>query len=314
MEAASVPDPQDPQKDAEEKQVLPNEILHQPITGATSTGDLDADDGIRRFMRVRIDDLHVDHSYQRDLSLDLVEKIARDYDPAATSAITVSRRANGDMYIVNGQHRAAGAKRAGEEYIHAEVFDGLTQKQESALRLKGNTRRTDRPQERFAAQVSAGDPESLAIVQVVEQFDTKVNRNPDANRGINAVSSLEEIYRRDRNGTILADVLAMIQDSLGEVHGRNVGVSMLKGVAFLLERNGSDMDRRRMVDKIKDHGVQGIHRIATNHKAAMGGAMWTNYYRAMIEVYNERLGQAAKLEWRTTGYSKDYKTGGESNQ
>lgn len=263
-----------------------------------------------RFEIVPIDSLEVDHSYQRDLSLDLVEKIGREYDRSAIGAITVSKRANGAYYIVNGQHRGAGALRAGETVIIAEVFEGLTVEEESALRLKGNTRRGDRPQERFQAQVRAGDPESLAIVNIVSLFDTKVNRSPDQKRGINAVASLEDIYRRDRNGTLLTRVLEFIQESLGEVQGANTAVPVLKGVAFMLERHGSEMDRKRMVEKIREHGVRGIHRIATAHQAALGGAKWMNYYRAFIEVYNERLSERARLEFRTTGWSKSESGGG----
>jgi hypothetical protein len=269
---------------------------------------------IRRFMRVRIDDLHIDHNYQRDLSLDLVDQIDREYDPRATSAITVVKRANGDLYIVNGQHRAAGAKRHGEEYIMAEVFEGIDPEHEAKLRLKGNTRRTDKPQERFRAQIAAGDPESLAIQGIVERFDSQVNRNPDQNRGINAISALETIYRRDRNGTTLARVLEMIQASFGECHGKAVSVAMMKGVAFLLDRNGSDMDRQRMIEKLSQYGPTGIHRIAVNIKAAMGGAMWMNYYRAMVEVYNEKLGERARLEWRTTGATKVFAPAGEGRE
>lgn len=259
---------------------------------------------VRRFERVRIDDLHIDPAYQRDLSLDLVEKIAREYDPSATSAITVARRKNGDLYIVNGQHRSGGAKRAGEEYVVAEVFDGLSPAEEAELRLKGNTRRTDRPLERFKAQVAAGHPESIAIAKIAEEFGTKVNRNPDANKGLNAVSALESIYRYDRNGTMLTRVLEFVQQAFGDAHGPNVKVAVLKAVAFLLERHSDEMDRARMVEKLGQYGVSGIHRIATAHKGAMGGAMWVNYYRAFIEVYNERLSEGARMEWRTASYTR----------
>jgi hypothetical protein len=113
---------------------------------------------------VKCADLNIDPYYQRDLSRELVEKIKRNWDAAGAGYIVVNRRQNGSLYIVNGQHRVAArmelAVEAGDESggeIVSQVFNGLTQQQEAQLRLIGNTKRTDTSQERFRAQVAAGD-------------------------------------------------------------------------------------------------------------------------------------------------------------
>jgi hypothetical protein len=54
---------------------------------------------------------------------------------------------------------------------------------------------------------------------------------------------------------------------------------MIKGVAWLIERHESEMDRGRVVEKMKRDGVDMIERKARSIKLSNGGALWVNYYR-----------------------------------
>lgn len=262
------------------------------------------------FSVVRIDDLQVDHSYQRDLDVNLVQKIARHYDIAAAGPIVVSKRQDGTLWVVNGQHRAAGAKTAGEDEVIAQIVDNSAvpfdeaRQLEAELRLKGNDRRSDKVQERFRAQLAAGYRESIAIVEIAEQFGTRINPWPDPKRGINAVSTVEALYRKDHGGHLVR-VFEFIQESFGSADGPTVQVGILNAVSWLLERHGAEMDRGRMVERIGHEGIDSLMRQARSHKAAMGGALWMNVYRAMVGVYNERLPESKRLSWRTSTPQKE---------
>ena len=255
-----------------------------------------------------IDDLHVDHTYQRDLSADRVQSIAAKWDIVAAGPIVVSRRANGDLYIVNGQHRAAAAKMAGETHVIAQVVNDLTAKQEATLRLKGNYRLGDKAMERFRAQLAAEDPESKAIVTLCEQFETRINATPSTEHGINAITAVETMYRRNK-GILLTRVFEVIRLAFGRVEGKYATVGMMKGIEWMLEKHHDGLDRGRFVDRLAAEGPEGLERKARSHKAAMGGALWTNYYRAMVEAYNHRLPEGSRLEWRTGGWSKERESG-----
>lgn len=247
---------------------------------------------------VTLADLKRDPAYQRPISQDLVDEIARTWDIVAAGPIVVSRRRNGELYIVNGQHRSAAAMQAGEKEILAHVINGLTAKEEAVLRLKGNKRRNDTAQDRFRAQVSAGDQESKDIIAVVESLGGRVNFHPDAKYGINTVSSLETIFRKD-GGILLTRTLELIVAAFGNLDGRHSSVSLLKSVAWLLENHTDDMtDMHRLRERLQIVGVDEIDRKARNHKVVMGGALWMNYYRAIIEAYNDRLSDAKKLDLR----------------
>lgn len=261
------------------------------------------------FEVVRIDDLKVDHSYQRDLDVNLVQKIARDYDIAAAGPLVISRRSDGSLFVVNGQHRGAAAKTAGETEVIAQVIDmsGVpldeARKIEAELRLKGNTRRGDKVQERFRAQLAAGYRESLAIVEIARQFGTRINPWPDSKHGVNAVSTIEALYRKDSGGHLVR-VFEFIQEAFGSVDGPTSTTAVLSATSWLLERHDHEMDRKRMVERLGVEGLDALMRQALSHRAAMGGSVWMNVYRAMIGVYNQRLPENKHLTWRTSASSK----------
>lgn len=261
------------------------------------------------FEVLTIDDLKIDHAYQRDLNVDLVQKIARDWDIAAAGPLVVSRRADGSLFIVNGQHRAAAAKTAGEEEVIAQVVDMTevpldeARKLEAELRLKGNSRRSDKVQERFRAQLAAGYRESLAIVEIADTFGTRINPWPDGRHGINCVSTVEALYRKDRGGHLVR-VFEFVQEAFGQVDGPTSTSTILAGVSWLLERHDHGMDRKRMVERLGVEGTDQLMRAAMAHRAALHGSTWMNFYRAMIGAYNERLPEAKRLPWITSAASR----------
>lgn len=265
-----------------------------PGAAATQAGDFEV---------VVIDELNVDHAYQRDLDPALVQKIADKWDMAASGPIVVSQRADDSLWIVNGQHRAAAAKLAGETEILAQVVHGYDRESEAELRLRGNTRRSDKSLERFKAQVAAGHKESLEIVRICREFDTRINQWPDQRSGINCVATIEWLYRRDQ-GVVLVRVFELVRDIYGDVGGDPAKSAVFKGLAWFITRHVNEFDRPRLVEQLSKQGQKGLHQRAVAHKAAMGGAMWTNYYRSMVEVYNDKLSPARRLEWQTGGWGR----------
>jgi hypothetical protein len=259
---------------------------------------------------LRLDDINIDKLYQRDLNNDRIQRISDNWDMKAAGAILVSRRENGSLWVVDGGHRMGAAMMAGETEILAQVLVGLTPKEEAEYRLRANYRRPDTPQERFRAQLVAEHAETVEINGIVERHGAKVNFSPNSNAGINAVATLEEIFRRDHTGVLLARTLEFVTDTFGQVSGPTAVTPLLKGVAFMLDRHGPELNRGRMIEKLKLEGVTGVKRKAKNHQVINGGSLWLNVYRACVEVYNERLGDAAKLEARTSGWTKQGFTGG----
>lgn len=254
---------------------------------------------VERFEDVlEIDNLQVDHSYQRDLNQNLVEKILTDWDFMAYDALKVSRRKNGDEFIVNGQHTAAAAKLAGETEILAYVYTGLTLAQEADLRLKSNNRRSDTPLERFHARLEAKHKDALALQSLCEEFGTQVNRNASGYHGINCVSALEGVYAVD-GGLLLRATFKVLQDAYGEIKSDVATEPVIRGTAWFMRQHSREAARADLKKRMNKTGVVELSQKARSHKIIMGGAVWVNFYRALVEMYNYHRPEKSRLETRT---------------
>lgn len=256
--------------------------------------------------------LQVDPSYQRDTSEALVDAIASNFDIVASELITVSNRGKrspkspvkGGLWIINGQHRTKAAIKRGQTKIYGREIDLSKHPDPAAVeaqfRLKTNVKLGDRPQERYKAQLRAGDPESLAIRDILADFDTEINLVPTQESGINSVAAVELIYRVDE-GALLRDVLKTIRDAYKVIGGKTATSNMLKSLAWFIDKHAQEADRGRFIDRLQIQGLEVLDRRARTTGASLGGSLWLNYYRAMVDFYNERLGEKQRLEWKTRG-------------
>lgn len=262
--------------------------------------------------RVRLTELKIDRSYQRDPSQRMVDDIASNWDEVASELLLVSQRGEREdpresgMFIVNGQHRSLGARKKGLEDVWARIID-LTEFEdpaavEATFRLRTNVRMGDKPLERFKAQVRAGSEESLAIVAILAKFDTEINEAPNLEYGINAVSGVEKLYRVDE-GKLLTETLQLIKDTFGHISGKTSSAAMLVGTAWFVLKHSEETSRDRIVERLNAAGTAAIERRARTAQATMGGTLWMNVYRAEVDFYNERLHDNNKLEWRLKGAS-----------
>ena len=252
---------------------------------------------------VELAKLRIDPLYQRDLIADFVEAMADNWDIVTAGTIVVSRRPNGDLYIVDGQHRSAAAVRAGETHILAQVLSEPSAEEEARLRLKGNFKRTDRIYEVFRARIAAGDPKARKIKRILKDLDTQINYSPTGESGINAVAAVEKLFDLD-DGVTLIKILALQKELFGPISPEYASSNTLKALAWFLARHENEIDDERFKRLYKAMGPAALNRSGRAHKASMGGSLWMNTYRALVTMYNEGLTDASKLEWRTKGSSR----------
>lgn len=276
---------------------------------AVDVASLQATSKIRK---VNLDELQVDSSYQRAPSMSMVDKIANDWDVVASELLLVSDRGvrddgvAGGLFIVNGQHRSLAARKKGIKGMDSRVID-LTEFEdpgeiEAEFRLRTNVRMSDKPAERYKAQLRAGNPESLAIENLLERFDTEINDIQSSEVGINAVSTVEKIYRVD-DGALLKETFQIIKDIYGVVGGSNTTAPTMSGFAWFILQHGSAVERNRVIEKLSGVGHAALDRRARTIGSTMSGTLWMNYYRAIVDFYNERLQDKSKLEWKLRGAS-----------
>lgn len=117
-----------------------------------------------------LDQLHIDETYQRTLeaakSITLVRRIATHWDWGLCQPLFVARRADGQLYVVDGQHRLAAARLRGDVWqlpCVVRSFDNV--EDEAAAFVALNQERTPLTKlQIFKAALAAGDFEASQIV------------------------------------------------------------------------------------------------------------------------------------------------------
>jgi hypothetical protein len=131
---------------------------------------------------VGVERLEIDDSYQRSIeggaSQKLIHKIAENWDWRLCLPLLVSRR-NGQMYVIDGQHRLEAARLRGDiPHMPVVVFDFDDPKAEAELFVQANrSRRSMGKLDDFHAAIVAGDKKALAVNEVVTAAGLVVGRN-----------------------------------------------------------------------------------------------------------------------------------------
>lgn len=152
-----------------------------------------------------VEQLKIDESYQRSLqvaaSVTLIRRIAMYWDWGLCQPLYVSRRADGGLYVVDGQHRLAAAILRGDIWqLPCVVRSFESAEQEAAAFVALNQER--RPLNKlqiFKAALAAGDFEAAQIVASVEEAGLSIasTTNLDAcpPGAISNVAGLQHCYR-----------------------------------------------------------------------------------------------------------------------
>jgi hypothetical protein len=193
------------------------------------------DDRGLKFESVRIEDINVDASYQRPLSRAKIDQMWEKFDPAEMTAIVVSRRADGSLWALDGQHRLELLSRLGKAVVLADVREGLTVEQEAHLFYRLNTGQTRVGSwDTFRARLRAREPIAVRINEIVERHGFHLGRDIE-NGGISATSALERAFdmgRLDKTLSIISTVWPNDRVSLE--------ASIILGIAVFLASSDSD--------------------------------------------------------------------------
>ncbi len=112
-----------------------------------------------RMCKIQIDDLKIDHSYQRsEVSDPNTLFLARNFNWVAFGSLIVMERANGDKFVVDGQQRLLAARRRGDiPAVPCVVFQSNGRDHEARAFISLNVRRAHvKAVDKFNASVLAG--------------------------------------------------------------------------------------------------------------------------------------------------------------
>lgn len=160
------------------------------------------------FELVRVGDLRVDHTYQRPC--DGREKgMADSFERHRIGVPCVSRRRDGSMWIIDGQHRIAAMRLLGldDEQVMVEMYHGLTLQQEAHLFNKKNEgAKRVHALDRFRAELVERDPVALDIQSILAKQSLSIAAGR-SNHTLACIAAVKTCHLKYRNLARVVSVL-----------------------------------------------------------------------------------------------------------
>lgn len=132
---------------------------------------------------IKVDRLSIDAVYQRstdnEASRRLIASIAANFDWRLCAPLVVSRRPDGTLSVIDGQHRTVAAKQRGDiPHMPCCVFNYQGPEEEARMFISAN--RARKPMNRlddFHAALAAADEDALEINRLVIEAGLTITRN-----------------------------------------------------------------------------------------------------------------------------------------
>jgi hypothetical protein len=126
---------------------------------------------------VQISDIVVDERYQRSIErtgLSNIQKIARNFDWAKFSPVMLSRRADAQYAIIDGQHRTHAAALCGVTHVPAVVSDLSIEQEAAAFSWINGAVTALSPNQIFKAALAAFEPWAVQCDAAVSRADCRL--------------------------------------------------------------------------------------------------------------------------------------------
>ena len=147
-----------------------------------------------------------DYSYQRRANQRRVEQIANNFTPNMCQPLLLAKRADGNLYVVDGQHRAKAAAKAGVK-VTAKIIDLTSCKDPQVYEAKmfviQNRERSNLTGLALLnAEYASGDKTATAIIKTAEHFDFSMAEGEEDDfkklGGKGAIGTLKRAHKHDR--------------------------------------------------------------------------------------------------------------------
>lgn len=261
------------------------------MTGQTKTKTL------RRARRkyagkIRMDQIKVDPAVQRMFDPNLANKIEAAWDPMYAGTLVVSKRRNGEYFVLDGQHRLTVAlrKEHADFEFDCEIHEGLSTSDEAKLFLRHNKdRKSARPFDNFKVALTAGEPLELKVDAEVRACGLEVAHSPSANK-VAAVQALVRIAQLDvKDSGLIEDTLLTCEAAWGRDAATWDGM-VIQAVARVINKNRDSIDLKRLARILSKNTVDQWKARAVAVSKGGGGSVSRSNSLAELIVPNYNSG------------------------
>lgn len=243
--------------------------------------------------------LYMDERVQRAIRPQHLKGIAAKLDLDALGVIIVSRRDDGRLAVLDGQHRIRALVDAGmgEWLVTCKVFDGLTLAEEAGLFRRYNTTSKTTAIEDLLKAIVEGDAEALAIEKIAQRNGLRIAGQTGTGL-IPCAASMRKVFRSggEMGPAALGFALHVGVCSWG-AHSDSVDGHIVLGLGELYVRYGEDIDRASLIRKLTK--LQGGARGLIGQARTLAGLQHTTVHRAVaqsvLNLYNRNRREAGQL-------------------
>jgi hypothetical protein len=257
---------------------------------------------------LHVGDLTIDRRVQRQgLNSAKVERIVKNYSPAALGIITVSFRKDRSYVVVDGQHRVEATRRVTDNQgdLPCRVFEGLTLAQEAQMFLDLNHTTIPTQIDKFKVRLEAHSDEGDAarsISELVGAFGWTVSRTA-ADGHINAVTVLERMYQLSQKLEADPNLIQMTILVITRAWGNNrygVQAPILEGLARMFGEYGSLLDGDHLIEVLQklQGGPQTLVAEARQLAALRGWNVAMAVADKLVNEYNKGRRTKQLTVWR----------------
>ncbi|HVJ00631.1 MAG TPA: DUF6551 family protein [Sphingomonas sp.] len=236
-------------------------------------------------------ELKIDDSYQRSIdtgpSRALIKRIASEWDWRMCMPLVVSKREDGSLYVIDGQHRLAAAQMRGDiPFLPCcvAVYAGVADEAAMFVAMNRARRAMNRLDDFHAAQ-AGGDADALAVTAMIEAVGFSVSRKTGSASwapGEVAFTSAIGRARRRHGEQVVGDALRMMADAFP---GQRLvaGSSIFTALVAVLTDPPADFDRARLERALRTFDMAGWASFLSESK---GGTDRHKHLREMLmEAY-----------------------------
>lgn len=248
--------------------------------------------------RVGLETLEIDPAYQRSdyVNKKLVRSIQASFNLLLCGVVTVGKRTDGSMWVVDGHHRVLGAKRAGIKSLPCVVFDSRGPEHEAEVFYELNTKRTGvNCMSMYKAMLTQGEESTVHTQQLLEKFGFAIGKKTGE---FSAANTIRESYKRG----VLDRVLHVIKESFGSgserwkwMFGSSHFVQML---TVIYAKAGDSVDDARMSLVLARMPHEEYQRLARTHAGTTGSRAAKIAPEFIRAIYNHQL-KKDRLDWES---------------
>lgn len=259
----------------------------------TSKADIARLELTSRLGWVRLDQMKLNPLAQRTFNPNN-PAVTKDFNPEVMGYIVVSKR-DGWYYIVDGQHRRAGAigyLGDSSQQVQCRIFEGLTSEQEAELFLMLNDQKKQDAMSKFKVSLTAGRADECDIERICRSLELRIGNDKSCEE-IACVTALLAVYRK-HGPAAFSFSMRVIRDSYGFDGFKR---PIIEALALITDRYGNSIDEKALIDRLAKKGLVELNRQAKSMKEATGNPVSQCNAHAMVQFYNFRNAKRVDPWW-----------------